>query len=90
MLFRSTLEEELEKELHEAHILYGKEINVIAHFFDSDDILCYLKNDFQIASVHLTWRKNKEIGPFPDTVLIQNEEQFHQIMFEYREAYPLN
>ena len=26
-----TLEEELEKELHEAHILYGKEINVIAH-----------------------------------------------------------
>lgn len=63
----SSLYAELQIELPEGHILYGKDVKVIAHREGTDDILCWHKDDnSHYTVVHLTWSMKKEIdNEFP-------------------------
>jgi hypothetical protein len=56
------LKNELDKEMSEEHLLYGKSIKVIAHRDGAtDDILCQDENDLaHFTVIHLTWSGKKE------------------------------
>lgn len=69
------LKEELEKELHPKHQLFGENIDVIAKRQDKDDILVELENG-QMAVVHLTWSGRQERGSFPWTEMYVNQRDF--------------
>ena len=62
---RETLEQELEKELHTDHILFGLSSRVIAKREDCDDIL--VSNEQGYFVVHLTWSGKTENKSFPTT-----------------------
>jgi hypothetical protein len=55
--------QELKKEVSVAHILWGKNLKVIAKREDCDDILFQVENaDFDYAVVHLTWTSKVELN----------------------------
>jgi len=54
---------ELQRELPKGHILYRKEVCVIAHRGATDDILCQHKDDkTHFTVIHLTWSGKEEKG----------------------------
>lgn len=55
---------ELKKEICEDHVLYNKELEVVARRRDRDEYLFWLINDGKFAQVHLTWRGSIEPDPF--------------------------
>lgn len=62
---KAALEKELEKELSNAHELFGLSSSVIAKREDRDDILVQKKLGYFI--VHLTWSGKSENGFFPNS-----------------------
>ena len=56
------LYKELQGELPEGHILYKKEVFVLAHREGTDDILCQHKDDkTHFTVIHLTWSGKEEV-----------------------------
>jgi hypothetical protein len=55
---------ELKKELCAAHVLYNKELEIVARRRDRDEYLFWLINEGKFAQVHLTWRGSVEPDPF--------------------------
>lgn len=55
---------ELRKEVCEDHVLYNKELRVVARRIDRDEYLFWLTNEGKFAQVHLTWRGSVEKDPF--------------------------
>ncbi len=72
------LEDELARELLDAHILCGKKVRAIARRIDNDDVLFEVDDqDYQYAVVHLTWSGKQESSKeYPWTVLYSNFEDW--------------
>ncbi len=51
---------ELTKELHSDHRLFGKTVKAVAKRIDRDDVLFLLSEENKYAVVHLTWRGSQE------------------------------
>ena len=68
-------ENELRKEIHEAHPLWAKSFKAIAKRQDNDDVLVELE-DGQLAVVHLTWSGKSESDIFPRTKTYLNKKDF--------------
>ncbi|MDF2587635.1 MAG: hypothetical protein K0S41_1476 [Anaerocolumna sp.] len=71
-------ENELNNEIGNQHILYGKKVTAIGRRYDCDDILYQVYNcDFEFAVVHLTFRKTIEGSPlYPRTDIYKNIDSF--------------
>jgi len=74
----TSLYNELQKELPEGHILFGKNVSVIAHRDGTDDILCQHQDDSNhYTVVHLTWSMKQEAdAEFPYIECDGNFEDF--------------
>lgn len=70
-----TLLSELKLELSPNHILYNKNVELIAKKTNNDDIILALESG-SIAVVHLTWSSKQEIDGFPITRVYHNEIDF--------------
>ena len=71
--------EELQKEMGEAHLLFGKSITVIAKRKDVDDVLYEVSSEegMSYAVVHLTWKGSKESDPkWPTAKLYRSLDEF--------------
>jgi hypothetical protein len=69
---------ELEKEVSDGHILFGKKVEIVARRRDTDDVLLRLSdNSGCYAVVHLTWSGKKERSPkWPITTVFSSWEEF--------------
>lgn len=69
-----SLENELRKELHAAHILFGKSCRALGRRIDTDDVLFLVNNsDDRLAVVHLIWQCQKEANPhWPHTEIYES------------------
>src|SRR5262245_35362494 len=56
-----SLEQQLQRELSERHVLWKKAVTIIARRADQDDILVQMP-DGKVAEVHLTWSKTIHVG----------------------------
>jgi hypothetical protein len=56
---RLSLEQELERELSERHVLWKEAVTTIARRADQDDVLVRMP-DGRVAEVHLTWSRRTE------------------------------
>ncbi|MDD1505264.1 hypothetical protein PVA17_21325 [Lysinibacillus sp. CNPSo 3705] len=68
-----SLTKELEKELSQKHILYGKEAVAMARREDNDDVIFWIKKLNKYAVVHLTYSKETS-NDFPMTLLFTLSE----------------
>lgn len=60
---------ELQKELSQGHILYGKEVKIVAHRNGTDDILCqHILESDHYTVIHLTWSMKQETDIYCPTV----------------------
>ncbi|MFJ1898320.1 hypothetical protein [Streptomyces sp. NPDC088115] len=60
------LSRELRTEVHPAHPFFGAALEVIAHRYSNDDVLCrHLDTPARYSIIHLTWSKREEIGSCP-------------------------
>lgn len=82
------LEEELKRELHEQHILFGKTVKEIARRQDCDDVLFKLDNE-EYAVVHLTFSGKKENSKdYPDTQIFKHwTEVYEKVIIEDSKEY---
>ncbi|MBK8900644.1 MAG: hypothetical protein IPM53_05660 [Anaerolineaceae bacterium] len=86
---RESLEEELQKELPQGHLLFNKLVQVIAHRAGAtDDILCqHLEEPDRYTVIHLTWSMKTEINEKHPTVEVDGrfphflayEQRFQQV-----------
>ncbi|WP_328865704.1 hypothetical protein [Streptomyces sp. NBC_00304] len=61
-----SLSRELRTEVHPAHPFFGAALEVIAHRWSNDDVLCrHLDTPARYSIIHLTWSKREEIGSCP-------------------------
>lgn len=69
---------ELRRELAPNHPLAGRKMAVCARRIDQDDILVSIEDvDKPLVTVHLTWRKGKEIDPrWPRTRFFSSWEEW--------------
>ena len=65
---------ELQREVGPGHVLFGKNVRVIARRFDRDDVLCEVEGTVpSFAVVHLTWTGKRDLDPgFPRTTLYRS------------------
>jgi hypothetical protein len=63
---RTTLEREARVEIGPGHELYGREFSALARCSGCDSILFRL-DDETWAIVHLTWKGEQEMPPWPST-----------------------
>ena len=72
---------ELLREISPKHPLAGLKLTVCARRIDRDDILVSIDNfDKPLATVHLTWRKEKETDPrWPRTRFFSSWEEWQLI-----------
>ncbi|MCG7551168.1 hypothetical protein [Pseudoalteromonas sp. Of7M-16] len=63
---------EIVAELSIGHVLYGKNIEILAKREDRDDVLVNSEGKYFI--VHLTWSNSKEALPYPKTELYDSVE----------------
>ncbi len=70
-----TLLSELKLELSPSHILYNKNVELIAKKTNNEDIIVALESG-SIAVVHLTWSSKQEADGFPITRMYRNEIDF--------------
>jgi hypothetical protein len=69
---RSAIEGELERELNEAHPLFGLSAVALARRHDQDDVLFEI-DEGRVAEVHLTWRSGRESDPrWPSTKIYES------------------
>jgi hypothetical protein len=76
---------ELNKEMSTFHILYNRNISVIAHREDCDDILCQDNNNQNcLFIVHLSWTGKKETNSnYPKIVFDGNYNDFINYQTRY-------
>lgn len=68
--------EQLRKELSEGHILFGKNLELVARRFDQDDILVKIVDENTYALVHLTWGEPLSANPhLPETFVYNSIEE---------------
>ena len=74
--------EEINKELNENHVLYGKLLKPIARRIDNDDVLFEVQDEqIYYAVVHLTWTRKKEADPrWPKIKIYSSIEDFYSRM----------
>lgn len=73
---RAGLEHQLQIEVSERHILFGKSARLIARRCDTDDALFELP-DGKVAEVHMTWRRSVEPDPrWPVTAIFASIEEW--------------
>lgn len=69
---RRAFETELATEISEHHPLYGRDVKVVAHRSDCDDLIVELADD-RVAVVHLTWSGTREGDPmYPKTTFFDD------------------
>jgi hypothetical protein len=68
---RVSLRQELQRELVPGHPLYGIAVEPVARRVSKDDVLFSLA-DGRWGIVHLTWRRAREVLPFPTTDLFDS------------------
>jgi hypothetical protein len=69
--------DELKRELHPQHELYGFAVTAVAHRLDQDDVLFIARMDAPVlAAVHLTWRGLADHSIWPHTRLYQRFEDW--------------
>jgi hypothetical protein len=71
MSLRLFLEQELQHELCDGHVLWKSPVLIVAKRSDQDDILASLP-DGRVAEIHLTWSKRPEVDPRWPTTKIFN------------------
>lgn len=66
---RPSLETELRAEVADGHPLSGETVTAIARCQTCDDVVFSVEGDHPIwfALVHLTWRRSRELPPWPIT-----------------------
>lgn len=65
----STFHAELEKELAEEHIMFNKQLTIVAHREGTDIVLCQHDDDTRhFTVIHLTWSGKQEADPKYPTV----------------------
>ena len=67
---KADLEREFCKELHPAHVLFGKAVELIGRRCDCDDVLFTIKDTPDVAVVHLTWKRSRESSVWPSTEIM--------------------
>lgn len=74
---KNGLQNELNNELSDKHILWGLRPEVIGRRVDNDDILVLL-SDNRVAIVHLTWSGavDRLSDVFPGTIMYQTIDEF--------------
>lgn len=72
--------QQLQKEINNQHVLYGKMLKTIARRQDNDDVLFEVSNAaFQYAVVHLTWKQNsEEDARYPLTITYQDWKELFE------------
>lgn len=66
---RRAIENELRREICDAHVLAGEAATLIARRGDMDEALFHLSGG-RVAEVHLTWSPSKELDPrWPTTAI---------------------
>lgn len=66
---RRAIENELRREICDAHVLAGEAATLIARRGDMDEAL-FLLSDGRVAEVHLTWSRSRELDPrWPTTAI---------------------
>jgi hypothetical protein len=77
------LNNQLEKEISRGHILYGKDVKIIARRQDNDDVLyAVFDSDFKYAKVHLTWSQSKLSDTnYPMTKTYKDWEDVYENLF---------
>ena len=72
---RQHFEDELQSELAEGHVLFGKQVTTLAHRVDRDDVLFAVDSGPRVAVVHLTY--SAESSPrYPLTKIYDSLEDF--------------
>lgn len=67
------LEEQLQKEVSQGHVLYGVKAKAIARRVDTDDVLFELADhEFNFAMVHLTWQEKPSSPEWPYTEMYRD------------------
>jgi hypothetical protein len=64
---REALQAELFRKITPGHILHGRTVSVVARSQARDDVLVAIEDDDTWALVHLTWRSEPEVPPWPMT-----------------------
>ncbi|WP_430411355.1 hypothetical protein [Kordia sp.] len=72
---KQTLLTQLQLELPKNHVLYDKNVKLIAKKTTNKDIILKLEND-SIAVVHLTWSSKQEADGFPITRMYKDKIDF--------------
>lgn len=68
---------ELSKELYPSHILYNSKLNAIAKNSSNDDVLyAFVDGTFRVADVHLSWKQNVEVFPYPVSIIYCSFEKW--------------
>lgn len=68
---------ELSKELYPSHILYHSKLNAIAKNSSNDDVLyAFVDGTFRVADVHLSWKQNVEVFPYPVSIIYCSFEKW--------------
>ena len=72
------LHAELQKELPQGHLLFGKDVEVVAHRDGAtDDILVrHVGEPERYTVIHLTWAGRREIDPHPSVEVDGSWEDF--------------
>lgn len=69
--------QELQKEMCESHVLFGKNLEIVARREDRDEYLFKYIDEEKYVQVHLTWRGSVEPDPFwPVTTIYESFEQW--------------
>ena len=78
--FTDELVAELNKELPEKHVLFGKPVKALARRTDCDDVLFEITDGSkQFAVVHLTWSGKQDLHTnFPWTEIFASLEEFNK------------
>jgi hypothetical protein len=69
----NALQKELNSELVDTHILFGKSATALAHRIDNDDVIFWIDELQKYAVVHLTWSKNNSLS-YPKTAFFSLDD----------------
>ncbi|MGN5633019.1 hypothetical protein [Streptomyces sp. AC154] len=80
-LDHTALSRELRTEVHPAHPFFGAALEVIAHRWSNDDVLCrHRDTPARYSILHLTWSGREEIGGCP--TIDADGEWVHIVAYE--------
>ncbi|MNH84977.1 hypothetical protein D3C73_374110 [compost metagenome] len=69
----NSFQKELNRELSESHLLFGKSATAVAHRIDNDVVIFWIGELDKYALVHLTWSKYNSLG-YPKTHLFSLDD----------------